>query len=143
MRFVTVMFLAGLLAAGQLSAQESSAPADAAAAAEATTANHKAHKKPAHTPATRLTAQMERDLALSREQLASVQALNEKSLTALEALRPTEEEIKASRRQQRQILSDRDKELKALLSEQQYAMLVENREKYEKRMRNMQSSGSP
>lgn len=143
MRFVTVVFLAGLLAAGPVAAQQSSAPADAAAATEATTANHKAHKKPAHTPATRLTAQMERDLALSSEQLASVKALNEKSLTALEALRPTEEEIKASRRQQRQILSDRDKELKVLLSEQQYAMLVENREKYEKRMRNMQSSGSP
>jgi hypothetical protein len=143
MRFVTVVFLAGLLAVGPVAAQESSAPADGAAATEATTTKRKVHKKPAHTPATRLTAQMERDLALSSEQLASVQALNEKSLTALDALRPTEEEIKASRRQQRQILSDRDKELKALLSEQQYASLVENREKYEKRMRNMQSSGSP
>lgn len=142
MRFVTVMFLAGLLAAGPLAAQESSAPADAAAAAEATTTNRKANKKPAHTPATRLTAQMERDLALSSEQIASVQALNEKSLAALQALRPTEEEIKASRRQQRQILSDRDKELKALLSEQQYGTLVGNREKYEKRMRNTQPSGS-
>ena len=72
-----------------------------------------------------------------------MQALNEKSLSALQALRPTEEEIKASRRQQRQILSEREKELKALLSEQQFGKLVENREKYEKRMRKMPSSGAP
>jgi hypothetical protein len=137
------MFLAGLLAAGPLAAQESSAPADGAAVAEATTANPKTRKKLAHTPATRLTAQMERDLALSSEQVSSVQALNEKNLSALQALRPTEEEIKASRRQQRQILSERQNELKALLSEQQFGKLVENREKYEKRMRNMPSSGAP
>jgi hypothetical protein len=136
-RLVKELLLACLIVALPAVAQETPAPSTVEAADDApkTERARKEHKR-AHTPSSRLTAQMQRDLALSADQAAKIQEINDGSIKALQELRPTEEEIRASRRQQRQILADRDKELKAILSEQQYGKLMTNREKYEKRMRN-------
>ena len=103
----------------------------------------KHQQKRERTAATRITAQMERDLALSSEQTEKVRKINETSISSLRALTPTEEEIKRSRRQQREILATHDKELRAVLSETQYADYTEKKERYEKRLRNMQSAQTP
>jgi hypothetical protein len=97
----------------------------------------KPRHKPLRTPATRLTAQMERDLALDSSQAEKVAEINRKDIEALQALRPTDEEIKQTRRKQREIMAERDKALKAVLTDRQYRELTEIKEKYEKRMRNM------
>lgn len=112
------------------------APASADPSASPERAAKQRHKR-LHTPASRISAQMERDLALSSEQAAKVREINQKSVESLQAITPTEEEIKQARRQQREILSEHDKQLKAVLSEKQYADYTAKKEKYQKRMRNM------
>lgn len=146
MRFMKEVLLVSLFSALPALAQEPAAPVTAQPGPDAAPKAEKAQRarsKRTHTPATRLTAQMERDLALDGDQAAKVKDINDSSMKALRALRPTEEEIKQSRRQQRQILAERDAQLKAILSDQQYAELTANREKYEKRMRNMRPADAP
>ena len=128
-----------LLAAVPLRAEQAVSGGQAAEPAASPSAEKpaKPRHKPLRTPATRLTAQMERDLALDRSQAEKVAEINRKDIEALQALRPTDEEIKQARRKQREILAERDKALKAVLTDRQYRELTEKKEKYEKRMRNM------
>ena len=74
------------------------------------------------------TEAMAKELGLNDEQATKLKAMNERYAEEMRTMRPTEEERKAKREKMKDIDTRRNVELKALLTEEQYAKMMELRQ---------------
>lgn len=84
-----------------------------------------------HSPGERAekrTEQMTTELGLDADQAAKLEAMNKRYAEEMRALEPTEAERQAKREKMKDIQTRRDAELKVLLTEEQYAKMMELRQ---------------
>ena len=74
------------------------------------------------------TEAMAKELGLNDEQAAKLRAMNDRYAEEMRTLRPTEDERQAKREKMKDIQTRRDAELKTLLTEEQYAKMMELRQ---------------
>jgi len=79
-----------------------------------------------------MTEHMAADLGLTPEQVDKVRAINEKHVTEMQALMPSEEEMRARHEKMERIRAEQDAALKAVLTPEQYASFSTSREEHEK-----------
>ena len=96
-----------------------------------TTANAQDAPREKRNPADRAeqrTEQMTKELALDADQAAKVEAMNKRYAEEMRALEPTEAERQEKREKMKDIQTRRDEELKTVLTEEQYAKMMELRQ---------------
>ncbi|MEO8066050.1 MAG: hypothetical protein ABI599_00015 [Flavobacteriales bacterium] len=74
------------------------------------------------------TEEMTKELGLSDEQAAKLKAMNDRYAEEVKAAQPTEAERAARREKMKDVQTRRDAELKSLLTEEQYAKMMELRQ---------------
>ncbi|MFZ1688712.1 MAG: hypothetical protein WAU70_14885 [Flavobacteriales bacterium] len=74
------------------------------------------------------TEEMTKELGLNDEQAAKLKAMNDRFAEEMRSMQPTEAERQAKREKMKDLQTRRDTELKALLTEDQYARLMELRQ---------------
>lgn len=74
------------------------------------------------------TEEMTKELGLNEDQAAKLKAMNGRYAEELRMTRPSDEEREAKRQKMKDIQTRRDAELKTLLTEEQYAKMMELRQ---------------
>ena len=94
------------------------------------------HPRGHHGPPTaaEITEHMQKDLDLSPEQLSKVRAINEEHVAEMAKLHPTEKEMQARMEQMSKLRDKQAAELRAVLTEEQYARFSKQREERDMRM---------
>lgn len=98
-----------------------------------------------HAPpsAAQITAHMQKDLDLNPEQLSKVRAINEEHVAEMAKLHPTEKEMQARMEQMSKLRDKQAAELRAVLTEEQYARFTKQREEHDMRMKKHHHAPEP